>query len=140
LKTRVQKIVSGEGNTMTQPAAQRDAASPALAANLAKLQPWLARYARDGLAHVINGQLVPSLDGGTFTSESPVDGSLIGKVPRGLAADIDRAAKAASAAFPAWRDLDGRKRRLCAAPRIFASLPIVPKVRVMVSRCRPRRT
>ncbi|MGA3156847.1 MAG: 5-carboxymethyl-2-hydroxymuconate semialdehyde dehydrogenase [Steroidobacteraceae bacterium] len=96
---------------MTQTAASLPAASGALAANLAKLKPWLARYARDGLGHVINGQIVPSLDGGTFTSESPVDGSLIGTVPRGLAADIDRAAQAAAKAFPAWRDLDGRKRR-----------------------------
>src|SRR5262249_46556008 len=42
---------------------------------------------------------------------SPVDNSVIAKVAAGGAPEIDRAAKAAMAAFPAWSVLDGDKRR-----------------------------
>jgi 5-carboxymethyl-2-hydroxymuconic-semialdehyde dehydrogenase len=40
-----------------------------------------------------------------------VDESLIAKVARGTAADVDAAAKAAKAAFPAWAAMDGAARK-----------------------------
>ena len=83
----------------------------ALAANLAKLQGYLARFAGGRLAHIIDGAAVPSADGSTFTTVSPVDGSTIATVPRGTTVDVAQAAQAASRAFPVWRDLAGKTRR-----------------------------
>jgi len=91
--------------------ATTNAAGDALASNVAKVKTLLERYRPGGLSHLIAGKLEQSADGQTFTTESPVDGSLIANVPRGKAADIDRAAKAASEAFGAWRDLPGTRRR-----------------------------
>lgn len=85
--------------------------SAALKANEAKLASYLERLQAHGLAHLIDGQLCPSQDGTTFTTESPTDGSTIAVVPRGKAADIDAAAQAARRAFPAWRDMPGSQRR-----------------------------
>ena len=85
--------------------------SAALAANLAKLEGYLAPYVTGGLAHIIGGAPRQSADGSTFEVASPVDGSSIGTAPRGTAADVDRAAQAAARAFPAWRDLPGKSRR-----------------------------
>ena len=83
----------------------------ALAANLTKLQGYLARFAGGGLAHIIGGAPMQPAGGSTFATVSPVDGSTIGTVPRGTVADVDRAAQAASRAFPAWRDFPGKARR-----------------------------
>ena len=47
----------------------------------------------------------------TFETRSPVDDSLISEVARGTVADIDRAAQAAKAAFPAWAAMPGDKRK-----------------------------
>ncbi|HVW67935.1 MAG TPA: 5-carboxymethyl-2-hydroxymuconate semialdehyde dehydrogenase [Steroidobacteraceae bacterium] len=88
-----------------------NAAGEALGRNIAKVAALLERFQPRGLSHLIAGKLEPSADGETFTTESPVDGSLIAKVPRGKAADIDRAARAAAAAFAEWRDLSGARRR-----------------------------
>ena len=49
--------------------------------------------------------------GKTFDTLCPVDNSVLAKVAAGDAADIDAAAKAAAAAFPAWRAVPGAKRR-----------------------------
>jgi 5-carboxymethyl-2-hydroxymuconic-semialdehyde dehydrogenase len=85
--------------------------SGALAANIAKLAGYLARFASSGLPHFIDGQGVPSESGATFETASPVDGRRIAAVARGTAADVDRAAQAAAKAFPAWRDLSAVRRR-----------------------------
>jgi 5-carboxymethyl-2-hydroxymuconic-semialdehyde dehydrogenase len=82
-----------------------------LAANLDKLNGYLARIRTAGLAHIIDGKHVPSASGATFEVESPIDNSKIATVARGGAAEIDRAAAAAKQAFPAWRALSGSKRR-----------------------------
>ncbi len=85
--------------------------SAALTANLEKVKPILARLQKEGLQHLIAGKAQPAADGGTFETRSPVDDSLIANVASGTSADIDLAAKAASAAFPAWRDMPGAKRK-----------------------------
>jgi 5-carboxymethyl-2-hydroxymuconic-semialdehyde dehydrogenase len=95
---------------MTQP--QKSAApADALASNLQKVRNLTARFAQGGLAHIIGGKHVAASDNATFTTESPTDGSVIATVPRGTAQDVDKAAKAAAAAFPVWRALSGARRR-----------------------------
>ena len=50
----------------------------------------------------INNQWVPSSGTGVLTVMNPVTEQPIATVPRGTAEDVDLAAKAAAAAFPAW--------------------------------------
>ncbi len=96
---------------MTQTSSPASQESAIVASNSQKVRDLLARHGWSRLSHIINGEHVAGSDGATFTTESPVDGSLIATVPRGTAQDIDRAAKAAAAAFGAWRDLSGARRR-----------------------------
>ena len=79
--------------------------------NLAKLDGYLARFQGQGILNQIAGQAGPAAGGQTFENRSPVDKSLICSVARSDEEDVDRAAKAAKAAFPAWRDMDGAKRK-----------------------------
>jgi len=83
----------------------------ALDANMDKLRPILERMAATGVMNRIGGVDCPASNGATFANHSPVDESLICQVARGTAADIDAAARAAKAAFPAWRDMDGAARK-----------------------------
>jgi len=86
-------------------------ANPTLAANLERAQRHLARF-RDGcLPHFIGGQAVGADSTSRFANTAPVDGSSLGEVARGGAAEIHAAAQAAKAAFPAWRDLPGEARK-----------------------------
>src|SRR5579871_917065 len=80
-------------------------------ANLERAAPLLAKLKEDGVKHMIDGQTVPSISGATFETRSPVDGSVLAKVARGTAEDIDRAATIAAEAFPAWRDMGASMRR-----------------------------
>ncbi|WP_323036822.1 5-carboxymethyl-2-hydroxymuconate semialdehyde dehydrogenase [Pararhodobacter sp.] len=82
----------------------------ALEQNLEKLTGYLARFKDRGLQNRIAGQDQPGA-GGVFQTRSPVDKSVICDVARSDASDIDRAAEAASAAFPAWRDMPATERR-----------------------------
>ncbi|RYF48054.1 MAG: aldehyde dehydrogenase family protein, partial [Cytophagaceae bacterium] len=50
----------------------------------------------------IGGKWVPPVGGEYFNNESPVDGSLIAKMPRSKAADVDLAVDAAHKAFETW--------------------------------------
>jgi betaine-aldehyde dehydrogenase len=59
---------------------------------------------------LIDGEWVSALDEDTLSVESPRNKSPFALVPRGSAADIDRAVAAARAAFPAWRDTPPRIR------------------------------
>jgi 4-(gamma-glutamylamino)butanal dehydrogenase len=62
---------------------------------------WLARAAAlefEGRAF-IDGAYVPALDGATFARVSPIDGRTFATVADCGAADVDRAVKAARAAF-----------------------------------------
>ncbi|MEM9012684.1 MAG: 5-carboxymethyl-2-hydroxymuconate semialdehyde dehydrogenase [Pseudomonadota bacterium] len=84
---------------------------PDLGSHLARLETLRAEIAGRGVQHRIGGAARPAASGATFATSSPVDGSLIAEVARGDAADIDAAAQAAKAAFPAWRDLPAAERR-----------------------------
>jgi 5-carboxymethyl-2-hydroxymuconic-semialdehyde dehydrogenase len=77
---------------------------------LAKLDTHLARFRDGGILNLIGGQSVPG-QGGSFETRSPVDESVICAVSRSTAVDVDAAAKAAKAAFPAWAAMDGAKRK-----------------------------
>ncbi len=81
-----------------------------LEANLAALDPYLARFQNTGVPNRIGGEDRPG-NGGTFTNTSPVDKSKICDVARGTAEDIDAAARAAHAAFADWRDTPAKDRK-----------------------------
>ncbi|MFZ7092933.1 5-carboxymethyl-2-hydroxymuconate semialdehyde dehydrogenase [Primorskyibacter sp. 2E233] len=78
--------------------------------NLKKLDRLLDRFRKRGIPNRIAGQ---DTDGGAgrFQTVSPVDKQVICDVARGNAEDIDAAAKAAHAAFPAWRDMPAKERK-----------------------------
>ncbi|RUY64920.1 aldehyde dehydrogenase family protein, partial [Mesorhizobium sp. M7A.F.Ca.CA.001.13.1.1] len=82
-----------------------------LQGKLNQAEAYLARFKRDGVLNQIGGEAVPALDGATFETLSPVDLKPLASVARGGAADIDRAAKAAKAAFPAWAAMPGEARK-----------------------------
>jgi 5-carboxymethyl-2-hydroxymuconic-semialdehyde dehydrogenase len=79
--------------------------------NLTRVGGYLARFARDGVLNQIGGQPAPAADGTTFETISPVDLKPLAAVARGKAEDVDRAARAARAAFPAWAAMSGEKRK-----------------------------
>ena len=81
-----------------------------LQTHLEKLDRHLARFLKGGIPNLIGGKDAEG-SGGTFQTHSPVDESLIATVARGTVADIDRAAEAAKAAFPAWAALPGDRRK-----------------------------
>jgi 5-carboxymethyl-2-hydroxymuconic-semialdehyde dehydrogenase len=80
-----------------------------LAAHLAKLDGHLSRFRQAGILNLIDGKECAAAS--TFETRSPVDESLICAVAQGDAADIDRAARAAKAAFPAWAAISGEARK-----------------------------
>ncbi|RST88146.1 5-carboxymethyl-2-hydroxymuconate semialdehyde dehydrogenase [Aquibium carbonis] len=82
-----------------------------LASNLARAETYLQRFKRTGVLNHIAGEDVPAADGGTFESLSPVNMESLATVARGKAEDVDRAARAAKAAFPAWAALSGDARK-----------------------------
>lgn len=82
----------------------------ALTDNIAKLSGFLARFQDTGIQNRIGGEDRPGA-AGLFQSISPVDKSVICDVARGSEADIDSAAAAAKAAFPAWRDMPATERK-----------------------------
>src|SRR6202161_2342295 len=82
-----------------------------LEANIAKANKYLARFCDQGVFNQIGGEAVPAADGTVFETISPVDLQPLANVAHGKAADIDRAAKAAKQAFPAWAALSGEKRK-----------------------------
>lgn len=77
---------------------------------IALLDGLLGRFRDGGILNRIGGQDVAG-GAGSFNTTSPVDKSLICSVAQGSAADVDAAAKAAKAAFPAWRDMPATERR-----------------------------
>jgi 5-carboxymethyl-2-hydroxymuconic-semialdehyde dehydrogenase len=91
-------------------AMNKPVAANAFAANVAAAQRHLKRLTKATVGHLIAGR--PDLGAGTtFETLSPVDNIAIAKVAAGGAAEIDKAAKAAMAAFPAWAALNGERRR-----------------------------
>jgi 5-carboxymethyl-2-hydroxymuconic-semialdehyde dehydrogenase len=84
-------------------------AAPSLAANIERLELHLARFRKDGIGHLIGGKRV---DGGDrFDDASPIDNRPFCTVASGGKVDVDAAARAAEAAFPAWRAVPGARRR-----------------------------
>jgi 5-carboxymethyl-2-hydroxymuconic-semialdehyde dehydrogenase len=79
--------------------------------NLARAEGYLARFRKTGVLNHFGGQSRPALSGQTFETLSPVDLKPLANVAKSNAADIDAAVKAAQAAFPAWRDMDGTARK-----------------------------
>ena len=79
--------------------------------NIAKVERYLARFKEHGVVNRIGGEDVPAVEGATFETISPVDLKPLAKVAHGKAADIDRAAKAAHAAFPQWAEMSGDARK-----------------------------
>src|SRR4051812_41697669 len=81
------------------------------AANRDRAAPLLTKLKAEGIGHMIDGKIVPSISGQTFETKSPVDNAVLASVARGNAEDIDRAATAASLAFKAWRDMPATLRK-----------------------------
>lgn len=54
--------------------------------------------------NLVGGELVDAIDGDTREVVNPADGRVIGRVPEGGAADVERAMAAARAARIGWRD------------------------------------
>jgi 5-carboxymethyl-2-hydroxymuconic-semialdehyde dehydrogenase len=82
-----------------------DVARGLFRANLDRAAPLLTKLKAEGIGHMIDGKIVPSISGATFETKSPVDNAVLASVARGNAEDIDRAATAASVAFRSWRDM-----------------------------------
>lgn len=64
----------------------------------------------DPVQNYINGQFVAPYSPRTLDVISPVDGSLLSKVPMSTAKDLADAVKAAKAAFPAWSKMPIKER------------------------------
>lgn len=79
--------------------------------NIAKAQAYMADFRTNGVLNHIDGASVPAASGESFDTISPVDLSVLARVAKGGAKDIDRAAAAAKAAFPAWSKTPGAERR-----------------------------
>ena len=61
-------------------------------------------------AHLIGGEWVPAVSGETIEVINPATREVLARVPRGTAADVDNAVKAAAEAFPKWRDTSATVR------------------------------
>ncbi|MDB5512761.1 MAG: 5-carboxymethyl-2-hydroxymuconate semialdehyde dehydrogenase [Enterovirga sp.] len=84
---------------------------PKLTANLSEALRHLERFTAGTVAHLIAGERVLSASGETFEALDPTTNETLCTVAAGGPAEIDRAAKAAAAAFKPWRDIAGAKRR-----------------------------
>ncbi|WP_370084530.1 aldehyde dehydrogenase [Streptacidiphilus sp. MAP12-16] len=76
---------------------------------------WRGRAAtlRPETGLFIDGRFSDALDGRTFDTTTPRDGSVLARVAAGAAADVDRAVRSARAAFEdgRWRDQSPRERK-----------------------------
>jgi aldehyde dehydrogenase (NAD+) len=55
--------------------------------------------------HLVGGELRDALDGRTIDSHDPSTGQVWATIPRGTAADVDAAVRAARAALPGWKQV-----------------------------------
>ncbi|WP_371170855.1 5-carboxymethyl-2-hydroxymuconate semialdehyde dehydrogenase [Aliiroseovarius sp. 2305UL8-7] len=81
-----------------------------LAVNLEKLTGYLKRFRDGGIPNRVAGEDKAG-SAGAFSTISPIDKSHICNVTRSSEADVDAAAQAAAAAFPAWRDMPALERK-----------------------------
>jgi 5-carboxymethyl-2-hydroxymuconic-semialdehyde dehydrogenase len=79
--------------------------------HITALEGYLNKWRGKGIGNLIGGAFVPAASGECFETRSPVDDSLIAQVAKGGSADIDAAARAAKAAFPAWAATSGKERK-----------------------------
>lgn len=79
--------------------------------NLSKARAYMARFAEIGVLNHIGGESVPAQSGRTFETVSPVDGSILAKVAKSDAADVDAAVAAAREAFKTWSKMPGGERK-----------------------------
>ncbi|MCY4239589.1 MAG: 5-carboxymethyl-2-hydroxymuconate semialdehyde dehydrogenase [Rhodospirillaceae bacterium] len=79
--------------------------------HLKRLKPYQKRICDGILPHYIGGAPCLGASEQTFENITPVDNSKLCDVARGSARDIDRASKAAEAAFPEWRKASGKARK-----------------------------
>jgi 5-carboxymethyl-2-hydroxymuconic-semialdehyde dehydrogenase len=84
--------------------------APGLARNLERAERHLARFRAGVLPHFIAGHPDEGR-GETFENLNPADNTVLCRVAAGGADEVDRAARAAAEAFPAWRDADPSRRR-----------------------------
>ncbi len=89
-----------------------ESAEPAMA--------WLAAKGSK-FGHFINGKWTKP--GKVFASDNPATGKKLADITEGSAADVDKAVKAARAAFPAWAALSGYER----AKYLYAIARLVQK-------------
>jgi len=75
----------------------------------APAEQWLDRHGRE-FRHFINGEWEAPSEGEYFETYNPANGKPIARVAQGGEGDVDRAVRAARAAFPTWRDLGGHAR------------------------------
>jgi 5-carboxymethyl-2-hydroxymuconic-semialdehyde dehydrogenase len=103
--------------------------------NRDRAAPLLAKLKADGIGHVIDGKILPSISGESFETKSPIDGAVLAPVARGKADDIDRAATIAAQAFKDWRDISATISRCW-----NASIPARPIASWPRPRSAPRKT
>lgn len=87
------------------------AAAGNLETNLGKARALLERFRAAPLGHFIAGKAESGVGREVFDNLSPVDGRVINQVICGDEQDVNAAASAAEAAFPAWRAKTGDERR-----------------------------
>jgi aldehyde dehydrogenase (NAD+) len=75
-----------------------------------KLDEALARLGVETIAAAVVGDAWTQGSGETLRVRSPIDGSLLAEFPAATAADLERAAAAADAAFRAWRVVPAPRR------------------------------
>ncbi|MCA9835740.1 MAG: 5-carboxymethyl-2-hydroxymuconate semialdehyde dehydrogenase [Trueperaceae bacterium] len=80
------------------------------AENKARALEFVSRF-QAGIPNIIKGEKAFALSGKTFETLNPSDNSVICKVAASDAADIEKAAQAAHAAFPDWRAMPAKKRK-----------------------------
>lgn len=85
--------------------------SEKLEENLRKAKGYLRRFREEVTSHFIGGAPSSGSSGRSFENLTPVDNTSLGRIAEGTAGDVDAAARAASAAFPAWRETPGADRK-----------------------------
>lgn len=81
---------------------------------------WLDAHGRK-FGHYIDGKFTKT--GKTFASDNPATGEKLAAITNGTKADVDKAVKAARAAFPAWSALSGFER----AKHLYALARLIQK-------------
>ena len=79
--------------------------------NIAKAEAYLKPFRETGILNQIAGKPTKATAGEIFKTTSPIDDTELTEVAKSGTSDVDKATEAAKAAFPAWRDMDGAKRK-----------------------------